>query len=66
MSVRAILSLVLLVLVGVFTLQNTEVVTVRFLLWQVSLSRALLIFIVLAIGVMVGWVLAGVGRRRQR
>ena len=47
--------LVLLVLITVF--QNTQVVEFRFLVWTISLSRALMLFGVLAIGVVAGWLL---------
>ncbi len=66
MKTRLSLGLILLGLVVIFTVQNTEVMTVRFLLWDVALSRALLIFIVLASGVIVGWVLNGLARRHHR
>jgi uncharacterized integral membrane protein len=45
----------LLLLVVVFTLQNTEVIPIRFLFWDISLSRALMLFLVLAIGILIGF-----------
>ena len=60
-SVGAVLRLILVFLcVGlgiVFTLQNTEAVTVAFLGWSLTLSRALLIFLVVVIGTLIGWLL---------
>ena len=47
--------LVLLVLIIVF--QNTEVVEFRFLMWKLSMSRALMLFGTLAIGIIAGWLL---------
>lgn len=50
-------------LIGVivlFTVQNTEVVELQFLFWKLAMSRALLLFMVLAIGVIVGWLLRGI------
>ena len=47
--------LILIVLVTVF--QNTQVVEFRFLAWSISLSRALMLFGVLAIGFVAGWLL---------
>ena len=47
--------LVLLVLITVF--QNTQVVEFRFLVWTISLSRALMLFGALAIGFVAGWLL---------
>lgn len=63
---RLIFLLVLLVLVFTFALQNVAIVEVQFLFWGFELPRSLLIFIVLAIGVAVGWFLRGaMSRRRQ-
>jgi len=39
----------------VFVLQNTTVVEIRFLFWTLSMSRALLIVLVLVIGMVLGW-----------
>ena len=58
-SLRLILSISLLVLVGIFALQNTTVVEVRFLFWGFSMPRSLLIFVLLAVGVIVGWFVRG-------
>ncbi len=55
--------MVLLALVVLFTLQNIEAVTITFLLWQFSLPRALLLFLVLVTGVVVGWVLHSIAER---
>lgn len=65
MGVRGYVGLGLLLLIAVFTLQNAEVVTVRFLVWQVSVSRALMIFFVLVIGIVVGAVMSGLSRHRH-
>jgi len=48
---------VLVFLTLVFLVQNIEVVTVRFLIWNVSLSLAVLIFLLLLIGWVLGWLL---------
>jgi len=65
MHAKAYVGLALLLLIVVFTLQNAEVVTVNFLLWRLSVSRSLMIFIVLIVGIVVGVVLAGLARRRK-
>jgi uncharacterized integral membrane protein len=41
----------------VFTLQNTAAVTVEFLAWSVTLSRALLVFLLVVVGTLLGWLL---------
>lgn len=45
---------ILLALVIVFIIQNTETVQVRLLLWNLSMPRSIMIFLVLLIGVAVG------------
>jgi len=60
-----ILVLALLALVGIFALQNIVAVEVRFLFWGFSLPRSLLIFVVLAVGILVGWALRSVMIRRK-
>jgi uncharacterized integral membrane protein len=53
----------LLVLLALFALQNTAVVTVRLLLWKLEMSRSILLLVVLAVGFASGW-LVGTLRRR--
>ena len=55
MSARFIAILVLIALVLIFIFQNIEMVKVSFLIWEMSMPRALLIFITLVIGVAVGY-----------
>lgn len=57
MNYKLIISLVLIGLVVLFIVQNAAVVDIRFLFWTISMSRALMVFFLLAIGVLVGWML---------
>lgn len=59
MHIRAMLTLLLTALSVIFVLQNTEVVGIRFLFWTLSMSRVLLILLLLAVGVLIGWLLHG-------
>lgn len=59
MQIRIILTALLIALSVIFVLQNTQVVGIRFLFWTLSMSRVLLILLVLAIGMLVGWLLHG-------
>jgi uncharacterized integral membrane protein len=59
MNARIVLILILVGLVVVFVVQNAEVVELRFLFWTAAMSRALLLFIVLALGILIGWLLRG-------
>ncbi len=49
----AILALLALIFLG----QNIDVVTVRFHLWEMSMSRAVLIFFLFLTGFIAGWFL---------
>ncbi len=59
MHFKLVLSLVLTGTVVLFVIQNVSVVEISFLFWTFAMSRALLIFFVLAIGIVVGWLLHG-------
>jgi len=52
--------------VVLFTLQNTQVVDVRLLFWKLSMSRVLLIFLLLAVGAILGWVANSAFRQSSR
>lgn len=56
----------LIAVMFVFVLQNTQVVEFQFLLWTFSVSRALMLFGTLAIGIVAGWLLGYPGRRQQK
>ena len=50
-----LLVLILAGLVVIFIIQNVAIVDVQFFTWSVSIPRSLLIFIVLGVGIMMGW-----------
>jgi uncharacterized integral membrane protein len=55
--IRNIIFLCLIGVVVIFVLQNTQVVEVRLLFWTISMSRALMLFGTLAIGLVGGWLI---------
>ena len=57
MHYKLILILILAVLIVLFIVQNVPVVEIRFLFWTLAMSKSLLMFIVLLIGIIIGWVL---------
>jgi len=59
MNARLLLILVVSGLAVLFIIQNVAVVEIQFLFWSIQMSRSLLIFILLAIGMIIGWVLRG-------
>jgi len=54
---KLIAGIVLMLLLAIFTVQNASVVTINLFFWQLSISRALMIFFVLAIGIIIGLIL---------
>jgi uncharacterized integral membrane protein len=56
-SPKLLAALALAGLVVIFVYQNAATVEVRFLAWEAAMSRSLLIFLVLAVGIMTGWLL---------
>ncbi|MCG8481440.1 MAG: LapA family protein [Spirochaetales bacterium] len=64
--VKFIAGLILGALVVIFTLQNADMVTVRFLAWTVTISRAVMLFVVLGAGLVIGWMAGGMGRGTRR
>mgnify|MGYP002683280790 FL=1 len=57
MNIKVILLMIIAGLAVLFIIQNVSAVTVGIFLWTISLSLALLIFLVLAIGFALGWFL---------
>jgi len=57
MNIKVILLMIIAGLAVLFIIQNVSAVTVGIFFWTISLSLALLIFLVLAIGFALGWFL---------
>lgn len=66
MRVRTVAILVLLLLFLVVIVQNTEVVSVRLLFWDLVMSRIILLALSLAVGVIVGVLLGRPWCRREQ
>ncbi len=57
LNYKQIISLVLAALTILFILQNIAVININFLFWTFFISRSVLIFLVLLIGMVIGWLL---------
>lgn len=57
MNIKLIFILILTGLAVIFIIQNVAPAEITFLFWSMSMSRALLIFFVLVIGIVIGWFL---------
>jgi len=68
MNVKKYSLLALLAALLVFTMQNSEQVQINLFIWKIFISRSLLIFILLLIGFLAGWLVKGhkteVGRQK--
>ena len=56
-NMRLILSLALIAVIVVFSIQNAEELQVRFLFWSLTTRRVFVLFGVLAIGIILGWIM---------
>lgn len=65
MNIRLYTGITLLVLVVIFIVQNATAVDIRFLIWKVTMSRSLIILIVLATGIAIGWISAAHFNRKK-
>ena len=59
MHVKLILGIILAGMAAVFIIQNITSVDLTFLFWTLSMSRALLMFLILSLGFILGWLLHG-------
>ncbi len=63
-NIRHWLSIAVVGLVILFTLQNFATVEVSFLFWSLSLPRALLLFVIFGAGILVGLLMARAQRKQ--
>jgi putative membrane protein len=66
MSFRLILTIIFVGLVVVFVVQNVAIVEIKFLLWSIEMSRALLYFIIFLLGLLSGWLLTAHAKHRKK
>ena len=65
MNYKLITGLVIVCLIVIFFIQNAAVVEIKIFFWTVSMSRILLMFILLAIGILAGWLSSSYSTRRK-
>ena len=61
-----VFGIVLVILALIFVFQNMENISVNFLGGTITTSRAVIIFIVLGAGFVVGWAVGSIGRWRKK
>ncbi|MBI5894605.1 MAG: LapA family protein [Desulfobacterales bacterium] len=65
MNAKHIIGIVLAGLAVVFIVQNVTVIELKFFFWTLSMSRALLMFLIGSAGIFMGWLLHGSFSRRK-
>ena len=55
MNIKLLLILVLAGLAVFFIIQNVAVAEIHFLFWSIEMSLSILMFLLLAIGILIGW-----------
>ncbi|MGB5324575.1 MAG: LapA family protein [Pseudomonadales bacterium] len=55
MHKKLITTVILSLLAVLFIIQNAEIVQIKFLLWEVYMSRSLLVVLLVMIGALIGW-----------
>lgn len=65
MNAKLIFGMILAGLSVVFIIQNAAAMDLRFLFWTLSMSGALLMFMILSAGILLGWLLHGSFKRRK-
>ncbi len=65
-KIRLLLTTAIAALALVFVIQNTEVVSVKFLWLDLAMSRAILVVVLLGAGFAIGWLSGRMRRSRRR
>ena len=65
MNNKLVLVLVLIGFSALFIFQNMAVVKIQFLFWSIEMSRSLMMIVLLALGITIGWFLHAYMRHRK-
>jgi len=66
MKAKTIITVLLIVLCLIILLQNTQMVTLRFLFWELGVSRIFLLPLLIIVGFIIGYVVAKVERKPKQ
>ncbi|HLV38662.1 LapA family protein [Xanthomarina sp.] len=66
MNFKSILAILLILLIVIFTIQNTEIVTINFLTFELTMSKVLVILGCFLIGLLSGVLLSYQRQSRKR
>jgi putative membrane protein len=65
MNFKLILTIAVAGMAVLFIIQNVTVVDMKFLFWTLSMSRALLMSLILSVGIILGWLLHSYFKRSK-
>ena len=65
MNFKLILTLAMAGMAVLFIIQNVTVVDMKFLFWTLSMSRTLLMSLILSVGIILGWLLHSYFKRSK-
>ena len=65
MRAKIVVTMLLLLGVIVFSVQNAEQLPIQLWFWNVSISKALLIFLLLAVGIVIGLIVGSLPPRKK-
>ena len=63
---QKILIVLFIGIIVLFIAQNVAAVEIQFIVWSIRISRALLFFIILLIGILIGWVVHSYHQHRKK
>ena len=63
MNAKLLVGVILAGMAVLFIFQNVMPIELTFLFWTLSMSKALLMFLILSVGIILGWLLHGSFRR---
>jgi len=66
MKAKTVIVLILIGLFLVILLQNTEIVTFQLLFWEITMSRSLLMLVIVIIGFVLGYIVGRMGGHSSR
>ena len=63
MNARSIILIICLIVVTVISTQNTHSITLKFLFWDMSISLIILMYILIALGFMIGFSYTNISKK---
>lgn len=66
MNAKLFFVLLLLGAAVLFIIQNVAMVEIQFLFWSMQMSRSLLMFFLLAVGILIGWFMHAYLKHRRK